>query len=55
MAVVSVKQLDNGLVEYDLGYAIVRLPVESPTEKQMKEITDAAKRFYKKAVQQGAL
>lgn len=56
MAVVSIKQLENGVVEYDLGTAIVRIhPGKLTEEERKKVITDAAKRFYKKAIQQGAL
>lgn len=56
MAVVSIKQLENGVIEYDLGYSIVRIhPGKLTEEERKKVIIDAAQRFYKKAVQQGAL
>lgn len=54
MAVQSIKQLENGVVEYDLGYAIVRLPLEGPTEKELKVIENAAKDFYKAVQRQAA-
>lgn len=56
MVVQSIKQLENGVVEYDLGTAIVRIhPGKLTEEERKKVITNAAERFYKKAVQQGAL
>lgn len=54
MAIESIKQLENGVVEYDLGTAIVRIHPGKLTEEERNEVIRNAAKAFDKAIQRQA-